>query len=103
MAFGNRTLWPQLGQTYSLRARWRSGVRHFGHGIGFALTYAANISCDRRSSRLAGPALPVVGSGGGATARVGSAVCPSRVEESRPHCGQTARLSVPVDCKATWQ
>ena len=34
---------------------------------------------------------------------VGSADRPSRVEESRPHCGHTARLSVPVDCKATWQ
>jgi len=102
--FGNRTDCPHAGQTYSLSARWRSGVRHFGQGIGFALTYAAKSSWDRRSSIPPGSAF---GSGGAGVTSATVGAVPlfraSRDEESRPHCGQTARLSVPVDWSGTWQ
>jgi hypothetical protein len=108
-AVGNRTIAPHAGHAYSLTPRWRSDVRHFGHGIGWAFTQAANSSCDRRS--LSGtPASPaLVGeAGGGGAGRTGGGlaaavgvVVPERIEESRPQFGQTARLALPVCWRET--
>ena len=113
VAEGNRTACPHDGHAYSLTPRCRSGVRHFGHGIGFALTHAANISWERRSpsARDASPAAPeaVGGEGGGERGDAGGVAggadptdgVPVRAEESRPHCGQTARLPDPVAWSGT--
>lgn len=104
---GNRTIWPQAGQAYSLTPRWRRGVRHLGHGIGFAPTHAANSSWERRSPIEAGAVavggeLGTVGVEGGVTERtVVGEPAPVRAEERRPHWGQTARLAVPVDWSGT--
>lgn len=83
-----------------------------GQGIGFALTQAANISWDLRSPSTGG-AFPAVvarraGSDAGMAAvgageAVATEVVPARTDESRPHCGQTARLPDPVAWSETWQ
>jgi hypothetical protein len=72
------------------------------------VTQAANISWERRSVSGSGasPAVVGVALGAGATfVGVGSArpELPERIEESRPHCGQTASEPEPVDWSATWQ
>jgi hypothetical protein len=60
--------------------------------------YAANSSCERRSSREGGGVgFPFVEEVKGETAPESSLARPSRAVERRPHWGQTARLSVPVD------
>ncbi len=108
---GKRTIWPHPGQAYSLTPRWRSGVRHFGHGIGWAVTHAANISWERRSEsvREASAAVAVDRDGGGGAAGEGTGPAittsgrPVRALDSRPHCGQTARLALPVDWSGTRQ
>jgi hypothetical protein len=107
---GKRTWWPQAGHAYSLTPRCRNGVRHFGHGIGFALTHAANSSWERRSTSAGGASdgVATAGPGGGARGAVEAEVAraegvPVRTEESRPHWGQTARLPEPVDWSGTRQ
>jgi hypothetical protein len=108
---GKRTICPHAGHAYSLTPRCRSEVRHFGHGIGWEFTQAANSSCERRSLSGAGASPAVAGEvvGGGidrgagdpATAPV--AVVPDRIDERRPQLGHTARLAVPVDWSGTRQ
>lgn len=97
---------PQAGQPYEATPRWRSGVRHLGHGIGLAVTQAANISWARRSDasrgwgtgegagRVGGVG-PTTGDGAGAATRE----LPADVAR-RPQCGQYIP-PVPVGSRTT--
>ncbi|MCI4328636.1 MAG: hypothetical protein L3J86_03535, partial [Thermoplasmata archaeon] len=99
----SNTIWaPHAGQPYWATPRCLSGVRHFGHGIGRAVTQAANISCSRRSTaglaeadapgvgRFVGPGAGRGGVGNvGATAGAEAGRLPlEKAPLSRPHCGQ---------------
>ena len=104
----SNAIWaPHAGHPYDATPRCRRGVRHFGHGIGLAVTQAANISCARRSEAAVGETAGAGTERGGGVGAVTADDEGVEVRElatagaSRPQWGQNIP-PVPVGSSAIW-